>query len=125
MTAKLMNWAIFGVTTVLWVHAYTWASSEGHGSTTTGLIMISLITMSLLNGKTSGDNGIGHVIAGLKGCMNLVIGWIVLSVVHNVLAGLIYTHSVDPMFVVNGVVDTLAIVVASIIAFSALNAVRD
>ena len=124
MTDKLMNWAIFGVTTVLWVHAYTWASAEGH-SAPTGLIMVSLITMSLMNGKTSGDNGIGHIIDGIKGCLTLVIGWIVLEIVHSVLQCLIATQSVDPMATVNSVIDVVVIVIASVIAFSALNAVRD
>ncbi len=124
MTDKLMNWAIFGVTSVLWVFAFQWASAEGH-SNSNGMLLISLITMSLMNGKTSGDNGIAHVINGLTGCINMVIGWIVASVVHDILSGVIYTQTVDPMFVVNGAGDVLAVVVASVIMFSSINAVRD
>ena len=124
MTDKLMNWAIFGVATVIWVYALRWASAEGH-SPETAMVVVSLITMSLLAGKTSGDNGVAHIIDGLKGCLNLVIGWIVAVVVYDLISQLIYTQTVDAMGIVNGTIDAVAIVVASVIMFSAVNAVRD
>ena len=123
MTDKLLNWAIFGVVSVLWVFAFRWASAEGH-SAEAGMLLVSLITMSLISGKTSGDNGIAHVIDGLKGGAALLIGWIIASVVHDVVSGLVYTQSVDAMGVLNGAIDVVAIVVASVIMFSSVNAVR-
>lgn len=124
MTDKLMNWAIFGVVSVLWVFALRWTSGEGH-SPEMMMVVLSLITMSLMSGKTSGDNGIGHVIDGLKGCLSLIIGWIVASIVYGLVSGLVYTQSVDVMGIVNGTIDVVAIVIASVIMFSSLNAVRD
>ena len=124
MTDKLISWAIFGVIAIIWNYAYGWAAGEVLGDQF-AMMFVTFVTLSLIAGKTSGDNAIGHVIEGAKGCLVLLIGWAVASIVYNAVSGLIYTQSVDPMGLVNGALDAVAVALTSVLMFSALNAVRD
>jgi len=122
MIKNLMNWGIFGIVAIAWSHASTWA--VGNGSAELSMLAISLITMSLMVGKTSGGNGVEHIISGAKGFLNLVLGWLVAVVVYNVIYSLISTGGLDVATLVNLVIGAMVVVLASIVTFSALNAVR-
>lgn len=122
MVSTLINWAIFGAVGVGWNHAITWAIANGNAHE--GLIVISLVTMSLMVGKTSGGNGVEHIIAGVKGCLNLLIGWLVALLVFNVMASLVNTGGLDVAALINSVIGSMIVIFASILVFSALNAVR-
>ena len=124
MLDNIKNWAIFGLASFVWIYTLGRASGEGHSSELM-MVVVSLITMSLMNGKTSGDNGFMHIIDGLKGCVPMIIGWIVASIVVDVVYGLVYTQTVDPMMVLKAAIDVVVVVIGSVVIFSALNAVRD
>lgn len=124
MMDKMMNWAIFGAASFVWAYTLMRASGEGH-SPELIMVVVSLITMSLMNGKTSGDNGIAHIIDGLKGCVPMIIGWVVASIVHDLISGLVYTQTVDPMLIGKLAIDVVVIVIGSVVMFSSVNALRD
>ena len=124
MLDNIKNWAIFGLASFVWIYTLGRASGEGH-SPELMMAVVSLVTMSLMNGKTSGDNGFMHIIDGLKGCIPMIIGWVVASIVVDVVHGLVYTQTVDPMMVVRAAIDVVVVVIGSVVMFSALNAVRD
>lgn len=124
MLDNLKNWAIFGLASFVWIYTLGRASGEGH-SPELMMVVVSLVTMSLLNGKTSGDNGFLHIIDGLKGCVPMIIGWVVASIVVDVVNGLVYTQTVDPMVVLKSTIDVVVVVIGSVVMFSSVNALRD
>jgi len=123
MIGTLVNWAIFGVAAIGWNYATTWATSNGNPEL--AMLSISLITMSLMVGKTSGGNGIEHIISGVKGCLNMMLGWLVAAIVYNVIYALVYTGGLDVNALLYAVIGAIVVVFSAVVTFSAVNAVRN
>lgn len=121
MVNNLMNWGLFGVVAIAWNHALTWA--VGNGNSELAMLSISLITMSLMVGKTSGGSGLEHIISGIKGCLNLMLGWLVAIIVYDV-ATMLMAGGLDVAALVNLVLGAIIVVFSAVVTFSALNAVR-
>jgi len=133
MIKDLLNWAIFGVAFTLWAWAFMWAIGGGHfmmasvdGMTLQCImVIVTVIVMTLMNGKTSGDNGINHIISGLTGCVSMLVGLVVAFIVVNLVSMVVWGGTFDLMALANASLEIVAVTVGSVVMFSALNAVRD
>lgn len=124
MVNNIMNWAIFGLVGILWTYVIGWATADGSVSVAI-MVFISLVTASFVNGTTSGGNGIEHMMDGIKGCVNVLVGWVVAALVHDIGYGLIFGGGVDVNALMQAAMHVAAMVVVSVLAFSALNAARE
>ena len=122
MMNKMMDWAVFGITGVIWMQASMW--SEGMTYTNHGATMIvTVFTLMLMNGATSGSSVFEHMMSGVSGCVSHVIGWVVASVVYSLITQLM-GGGMDMMMMVNSVIGTVITYVTAMLAMSAMNSIR-
>lgn len=122
---KMMNWAIFGAIVVIWTVGFRWIMEDNSGGDHVGFMFVTIMTVSMMAGKTEGSNGLEHVINGFKNCVNSLIGWAIASIIYMI----IYQFTMGDGFNVQGLITHLVMVevayLCSMVMASAFNGVRE
>jgi len=119
---KLLNWAVFGLMGVIWGQAAMYSTNAGW-TDHTGTMIVTVFTVMLVSGSTSGGSVFEHIMSGVTSCVGGLIGWAVASIVYNAVTQLI-GGGFDVMMMVNAVIGTLITYVTAMLAMSAMNSIK-
>lgn len=119
---KLMDWAVFGLMGYLWYVAMHFATGNGY-ATDNGFMVVTVFTVAMMMGGTSGGSVFEHMMNGLSGCVNWVVGWIVASLVYGILYQLMGT-GFDAMALGKMAGGTVMAYVTAMLATSCANSIK-
>ena len=125
MMDKIMNWAIFGALSVVWVVGMVWVMQTYKMDDHVAYMFVTIFTLILIVGKTEGSNGLEHAINAFKSCVNGIVGWAVASIVFMV----VYMFTLGDGFNMPELIEDLVLTeiayLSTLIMGGSFNAVRD